>query len=120
MTDQQRLVKRIMIQVPVTLQTSSGDQVTGTSKDLALFGSYVVCDDISLSTGELLEATIVLADKQTVICAKAKVNRLENDGIVLEFIELSLGEEFIAKALKRADEGSLVTNEFSKLKLIAV
>lgn len=89
--DNKRRFSRVTAQFDVTLCAEAGDSVTGTLRDIAVQGAFVLCEP-TLALGTPVDVSIVLhggiGDIQVI--ARATVVRHEDSGLGVHFDEVDL------------------------------
>lgn len=89
--DNKRRFSRVTAQFDVTLRAGESDPVTGTLRDIAVQGAFVVCQPV-LALGTPVEVSIVLHGgiDDVKVTARATVVRHEDGGLGVHFTEVDL------------------------------
>lgn len=89
--DNKRRFSRVTAQFDVTLRAGEGTPVTGTLRDIAVQGAFVICEPV-LALGTPVEVSIVLHGgiDDVQVRARATVVRHEDGGLGVHFTEVDL------------------------------
>lgn len=89
--DNKRRFSRVTAQFDVTLRAEGGSPVTGTLRDIAVQGAFVVCAP-TIPLGTPVEVSIVLHGgiDDVKVTARATVVRHEDAGLGVHFTEVDL------------------------------